>query len=52
MQYYLVEVATGETALPDLDYLIQYNNYYHAAVMLGLGLILGVVIIGFFFPRR
>ena len=29
-QYYTVQVATGETALPDFNYLIQYQNNYHA----------------------
>lgn len=43
-QYYTVQVATGETALPDLNYLIQYQNNYHAAVMLGIGILVGCLI--------
>lgn len=43
-QYYTVQVATGETALPDFNYLIQYQNNYHAAVMLGIGIIIGCLI--------
>lgn len=43
-QYYTVQVATGETALPDLNYLIQYQNNYHAAVMLGIGICIGCLI--------
>jgi len=50
-QYYTVPVATGETALPDFNYLIQYQNNYYAAVMLGIGIIIGCLI-AFAFLRR
>lgn len=43
-QYYTIPIATGETALPDFNYLIQYQNNYHAAVMLGIGIIIGCLI--------
>lgn len=43
-QYYTVQVATGETALPDFNYLLQYQNNYHAAVMLGIGICIGCLI--------
>ena len=50
-QYYTVQVATGETALPDFNYLIQYQNNYHAAVMLGIGIIIGCLIAMAFLRR-
>lgn len=50
-QYYTVPIATGETALPDFNYLIQYQNNYHAAVMLGIGIIIGCLIATAFLRR-
>ena len=50
-QYYTVQVATGETALPDFNYLIQYQNNYHAAVMLGIGIIIGCLLAMAFLRR-
>ena len=50
-QYYTVPIATGETALPDFNYLIQYQNNYHAAVMLGIGIIIGCLIAMAFLRR-
>lgn len=50
-QYYLVEIATGETALPDFNYLIQYQNNYNAAILVGLGLILGAILAMYFRGR-
>lgn len=50
-QYYMVQVATGETALPDFDYLIERQSNFNATVILALGLILGVLI-AFCFKRR
>ena len=50
-QYYTVQIATGETALPDFNYLIQYQNNYHAAVMLGIGIIIGCLIAMAFLRR-
>lgn len=44
-QYYVVEVATSETALPDFNYLIQYQNNYNSAILVGLGLIFGVLLV-------
>lgn len=43
-QYYTIPIATGETALPDFNYLIQYQNNYYAAVMLGIGIVIGCLI--------
>lgn len=50
-QYYTVQVATGETALPDFNYLIKYQNNYHAAVMLGIGIIIGCLLAMAFLRR-
>lgn len=50
-QYYTVQVATGETAIPDFNYLIQYQNNYHAAVMLGIGIIIGCLLAMAFLRR-
>ena len=50
-QYYMVQVSTGETALPDFDYLIERQSNFNATVILALGLILGVLI-AFCFKRR
>lgn len=50
-QYYKIPIATGETALPDFNYLIQYQNNYHAAVMLGIGIIIGCLLAMAFLRR-
>lgn len=50
-QYYTVQVGTGETALPDFNYLLQYENNYHAAVMLGIGICIGCLIVIAFLRR-
>lgn len=50
-QYYTIQVATGETALPNFDYLIEQQTNFNATVILALGLMLGVLI-AFCFKRR
>lgn len=42
-QYLLVEVPDGMAAVPNLDYLLQKQIDSQAAVILGVGLILGVL---------
>lgn len=42
-QYILIELPDGMAAVPNLDYLLQRQYDFQSAVVLGVGLILGVL---------
>lgn len=48
-QYLLVEVPEGMAAVPNLDYLLQKQIDFNSAVMLGLGLVVGILFAYCFF---
>lgn len=50
-QYLLVEVPEGMAAVPNLDYFLQKQIDFNSAVMLGLGLVVGILFAYCFFGR-
>ena len=45
------EVATGETALVNPDYILEAQVPYHSTVLYMLGMIFGVLLVALLFKR-